>query len=447
MVACETPKELLEFLERGLRELFKADAVALHLVYGDHSRHLCFVDSKRSKTHETDNPHGFSGIVGNSIRSRAPTSWYSSHPDCKELWQAGVDLEAEHKDKACMLHTVPFFETPNMVSAVCQFTCYEQERRSFVDDGSFNQYNVSHFKLLNQFLGYIQAYLTRWYPMSERVRQMRHGWKSAHNRVKMSVVMKHMSDGASSIGTEPPTGAQQMPFISSSPSTAETGPPDSSATSPSRVATNKSTTASAAGAVSGSSEGVAATQQQHQHQHDESGPAVHEQLQHQHQQHLLSEGAAHLPKLQQRPPQHTHADGHGHGHGHGYGHAHQHGHHHHHHQHRHDHHHAEPSSAPSDPAAALSPADASGDVTTGLAPSLEGQHQETREEAVAANASASAPAATAAGAAGGAAAEPSPRTGLTGRSLQKGVSFYIQEADVVSGSSGTASVASVDSTG
>merc|ERR1719359_402406 len=85
--------------------------------------------------------------------------------------------------RTAILHTVPFYEGSHMLSAVCQFSCIERERKSFGDDGTFNQYNRSHFKLLNQFLGYVQAYLTRWYLMKERVRQASH-WDFAAKKMR-----------------------------------------------------------------------------------------------------------------------------------------------------------------------------------------------------------------------------------------------------------------------
>lgn len=231
MLTCDSVKELLLYLEKGLQELFQVEAVRLHLVYGDHSKHLAFPDGpQRKRVEEVENKDGFSGVVGQAIKRREASYYYNSNKELQDMYRTGVDLTLP-EGKVSVLHTVPFFEGQHMLSAVVQFTCLEREKRSFGDDGSYNESNRSHRKLLDQFLSYIQAYLTRWYPMKDRVRQTRR-WGSVKKTLLPTMKMgratlKATEDGGGGgeEGGDPPRPAVVRSPTEDSPPTDLKGDP------------------------------------------------------------------------------------------------------------------------------------------------------------------------------------------------------------------------------
>jgi hypothetical protein len=181
MMECNSPTDLLIFFERGLKELFKAEAVSVHLIYGDHSKQLKLVNS-RKRTAEEVNEEGFSGLVGTAVRGR--TAHAISTADINNAasnYRLGLDLPIpiqfvaqgpnQPAPQTAILHTVPFFDAKagNSPSTVIQFLCIEKERRSFGDDGTYSQYNHGHVRLLSQMMVYVHSQLERWFPVMERL--------------------------------------------------------------------------------------------------------------------------------------------------------------------------------------------------------------------------------------------------------------------------------------
>lgn len=181
MSECSSPTELLIFFERGLKELFKAEAVSVHLIYGDFSKQLKLVNS-RKRTQEEVNQEGFSGLVGHAVKGRTPHAISTADiNDNGEKYRLGVDLPIpmqfvaqgpnQPAPQTAILHTVPFFDVKagNSPSTVIQFLCIEKERKSFGDDGTYSQYNHGHVRLLSQMMVYVHSQLERWFPVMERL--------------------------------------------------------------------------------------------------------------------------------------------------------------------------------------------------------------------------------------------------------------------------------------
>lgn len=149
----------LAVLKRGLKALFNADEVALHLVYPKMLGRLDLVGSEE-RVHEVP----MLGLLAACVKQKKPISSVPDergakyNPEVDLPWPDGVPAH---------LHTVPAFWN-KAVSSVLQFRCTDPAGRPFGDDGSFNPYSSHHLKLLNQLLVYIMLRVNERYPMMDR---------------------------------------------------------------------------------------------------------------------------------------------------------------------------------------------------------------------------------------------------------------------------------------
>lgn len=160
---CDTGAQLLQAFEQGLKELFSAQAAALHVLVDRHDGKQGFTRYQCDKSHGNgqrkvlkvpcDSLQGVAGQVARSCNTSS-ISWSQLH---NSPHNPTVDLAVPER---MVLHTLPLIKVATSgCEAVCQFLCPERDRAVVADDGVFQPENTAHFRLLNLLLTFVQAHL------------------------------------------------------------------------------------------------------------------------------------------------------------------------------------------------------------------------------------------------------------------------------------------------
>eukprot|EP00928_Gymnodinium_smaydae_P039007 TRINITY_DN26752_c0_g1_i1.p1 TRINITY_DN26752_c0_g1~~TRINITY_DN26752_c0_g1_i1.p1 ORF type:complete len:906 (+),score=93.67 TRINITY_DN26752_c0_g1_i1:143-2860(+) len=159
-VPCTTPLQLMQVMESGLRDIFQAQATALHVITHNEqgapiraTKIQVNVTAGARSISKTNSSDGLRGVVGKVARSRNQQSFAGSTL-ADTPYDALIDLPVSAR---AALHSVPICEGVECV-AVIQFVCQERETGSG-EDGAYHPENQSHYKILRVLLNFIKNHL------------------------------------------------------------------------------------------------------------------------------------------------------------------------------------------------------------------------------------------------------------------------------------------------